>query len=186
MPYTDNYMEEKRLSIRDWAEDDRPREKLLKKGATALSDAELIAILIGSGNKDESAVELCRRILHDSHDNLNEIARLSVSELEKYKGIGEAKAISICAALELGKRRKTSEVVERRKITQSRDLYELFEPILMDLKHEEFWVSLLNGANKVLDVKRLTQGRYPSDGGGCADVAAPGAGKISSGHSGST
>ena len=158
MPYTDNYMEEKRLSIRDWAEDDRPREKLLKKGATALSDAELIAILIGSGNKDESAVELCRRILHDSHDNLNEIARLSVSELEKYKGIGEAKAISICAALELGKRRKTSEVVERRKITQSRDLYELFEPILMDLKHEEFWVSLLNGANKVLEVKRLTQG----------------------------
>ena len=149
---------EKRLTIRDWAEDDRPREKLLNKGAAALSDAELFAILIGSGNKNESAVELCKRILGDNHNNLNELARLSIVDLAKYKGIGEAKAISIVAALEIGKRRKTNEVLERTKITQSSDLFELFEPILLDLNHEEFWVAFLNGANKVLDTKRLTQG----------------------------
>ena len=149
---------EKRLTIRDWAEDDRPREKLLNKGAAALSDAELFAILIGSGNKNESAVELCKRILGDNHNNLNELARLSIVDLAKYKGIGEAKAISIVAALEIGKRRKTNEVLERTKITQSSDLFELFEPILLDLNHEEFWVAFMNGANKVLDTKRLTQG----------------------------
>ena len=151
-------MEENYLSIKNWAEDDRPREKLLNKGVSALSDAELLAILIGSGSRNESAVELCRKILKASHDNLNELARLSIGELCQFKGIGEAKAITICAALELGKRRKTNEVLERKRITQSRDLFELFEPILLDLKHEEFWVALLNGANKVLDVKRLTQG----------------------------
>ena len=149
---------DKRLTIPNWAEDDRPREKLLKKGSTALSDAELMAILIGSGNTEESAVELCKRILGDNHNNLNELARLTVVELEKYKGIGEAKAISIIAALEMGKRRKTSEVLDRKKITQSTDLVELFEPILLDLNHEEFWVAFMNGANKVLDTKRLTQG----------------------------
>ena len=149
---------EKRLTIRDWAEDDRPREKLLNKGAAALSDAELFAILIGSGNKNESAVELCKRILGDNHNNLNELARLSIVDLAKYKGIGEAKAISIVAALEIGKRRKTNEVLERTKITQSSDLFELFEPILLDLNHEEFWVAFMNGANKVLETKRLTQG----------------------------
>lgn len=149
---------EKRLTIRDWAEDDRPREKLLNKGAAALSDAELFAILIGSGNKNESAVELCKRILGDNHNNLNELARLSIADLAKYKGIGEAKAISIVAALEIGKRRKTNEVLERTKITQSSDLFELFEPALLDLNHEEFWVAFMNGANKVLETKRLTQG----------------------------
>ena len=149
---------EKRLTIREWAEDDRPREKLLNKGASALSDAELLAILVSSGNKEESAVELCKRILSDNHNNLNELARLSNSDLEKYKGIGEAKAISIVAALEIGKRRKTSDALDRKKITQSSDLFELFEPILLDLNHEEFWVAFMNGANKVLDTKRLTQG----------------------------
>ena len=149
---------EKRLTIRDWAEDDRPREKLLNKGAATLSDAELFAILIGSGNKNESAVELCKRILGDNHNNLNELARLSIVDLAKYKGIGEAKAISIVAALEIGKRRKTNEVLERTKITQSSDLFELFEPALLDLNHEEFWVAFMNGANKVLETKRLTQG----------------------------
>ena len=151
-------MEENYLSIKNWAEDDRPREKLLNKGASVLSDAELLAIMIGSGSRNESAVQLCRKILKASHDNLNELARLSIGELCKFKGIGEAKAITISAALELGNRRKTNEVRERIRITQSRDLFELFEPILLDLKHEEFWVALLNGANKVLDVKRLTQG----------------------------
>ena len=151
-------MEENYLSIKNWAEDDRPREKLLNKGASVLSDAELLAIMIGSGSRNESAVQLCRKILKASHDNLNELARLSIGELCQFKGIGEAKAITISAALELGNRRKTNEVRERARITQSRDLFELFEPILLDLKHEEFWVALLNGANKVLDVKRHTQG----------------------------
>ncbi len=151
--------DDKRLTIREWAEDDRPREKMLKKGSQSLSDAELLAILIGSGNRDESAVELSRRIMRECGDNLNELARLSVSQLcKRFKGIGEAKAITIMAALELGKRRKTSDVLERKKISSSIDLFELFEPELIDLSHEEFWVTLLDGANKVIDTKRLTQG----------------------------
>lgn len=151
--------DDKRLTIRDWAEDDRPREKMLRKGSVSLSDAELLAILIGSGNRDESAVELSRRIMRESHDNINELAQLTVNDLCKsFKGIGEAKAITIMAALELGKRRKTSEFLERKKITSSIDLFELFEPQLVDLPHEEFWIGLLNGANKVIEIKRLTQG----------------------------
>ncbi|ADQ80342.1 DNA repair protein RadC [Paludibacter propionicigenes WB4] len=151
--------DDKRLTIRDWAEDDRPREKMLCKGCQCLSDAELLAILIGSGNRDESAVELSRRIMHECSDNINELAQLSITDLcKRFKGIGEAKAITIMAALEIGKRRKTSEVVERKKITSSLDLFDLFEPQLVDLPHEEFWVGLLNGANKVIEIKRLTQG----------------------------
>src|ERR1035437_2403506 len=151
--------DDKRLTIRDWAEDDRPREKMLRKGTQSLSDAELLAILIAIGNKNESAVELTRRILHDCKDNLNELAQLSIADLcKRFKGIGEAKAITIMAALELGKRRKTSEMVERKKITSSKDLFELFEPQLIDLPHEEFWLGFLNGANKVIEIKRLTQG----------------------------
>lgn len=152
---TDN----KRLTIRDWAEDDRPREKMLRKGVQSLSDAELLAILIGSGNRDESAVELSRRIMRECGDNINELAQLTVNDLcNRFKGIGEAKAITIMAALEIGKRRKTSEILERKKIVSSKDLFDLFEPQLVDLPHEEFWVGLLNGANKVIDIKRLTQG----------------------------
>ena len=151
--------DEKRLTIRDWAEDDRPREKMLRKGSQSLSDAELLAILIASGNKDESAVELSRRILHECHDNINELAQLTIHDLcKRFKGIGEAKAITIMAALELGKRRKTNEILERKKITSSLDLFELFEPLLVDLAHEEFWIGLLNGANKMIETKRLTQG----------------------------
>jgi DNA repair protein RadC len=151
--------DDKRLTIRDWAEDDRPREKMLRKGTQSLSDAELLAILIGSGNRDESAVELCRRIMHECHDNMNELAQLTISELcKRYKGIGEAKAITIMAALELGKRRKTSDIMERQKIVSSKDLFDLFEPQLVDLPHEEFWLGMLNGANKVIAIKRLTQG----------------------------
>lgn len=151
--------EDKRLTIRDWAEDDRPREKMMRKGTQSLSDAELLAILIAIGNKNETAVELSRRILNDCHDNLNELAQLNVTELcKRFKGIGKAKAITIIAALELGKRRKTSEILERKKITSSKDLFDLFEPQLVDLPHEEFWLGLLNGANKVIEIKRLTQG----------------------------
>lgn len=151
--------DDRRLTIREWAEDDRPREKMLRKGAQNLSDAELLAILIGSGNRDESAVELSRRIMRDCQDNLNELAQLTIADLcKRFKGIGEAKAITIMAALEVGKRRKTSEVLERKKITSSKDLFDLFEPQLVDLPHEEFWIGLLNGANKVIEIKRLTQG----------------------------
>jgi len=152
-------IDDKRLTIREWAEDDRPREKMMKKGSQSLSDAELLAILIGSGNKDESAVELSRRILRECQDNLNELARMSIAQMcKQFKGIGEAKAITIKAALEIGKRRKTSEVLERKSIVSSRDFFDLFEPFLLDLPHEEFWVALLNGANKVIEIKRLTQG----------------------------
>ncbi len=147
-----------KLSIREWAEDDRPREKLLAKGASALSDAELMAILIGSGSREESAVELCRRIISDNHNNLNEVSRLSISELMKYKGIGEAKAITIIAALAFAKRIRKSEVFEKKKIGRSLDLYELFESDLSDLGHEEFWVAFMNTASRVTGIKRLTQG----------------------------
>ena len=151
--------DDKRLTIREWAEDDRPREKMLRKGPQSLSDAELLAILIGSGNRDESAVELSRRIMHECQDNINELAQLSIADLcKRFKGIGEAKAITIKAALEIGKRRKTGEVLERKKITTSADLFDLFESQLVDLPHEEFWIGLLNGANKVIEIKRLTQG----------------------------
>lgn len=151
--------DDKRLTIREWAEDDRPREKMLRKGSQSLSDAELLAILIGSGSRDESAVELSRRIMRECSDNINELAQLTINDLcKRFKGIGEAKAITIMAALELGKRRKTSEILERKKITSSIDLMELFEPQLVDLAHEEFWVGLLNGANKIIEIRRLTQG----------------------------
>jgi DNA repair protein RadC len=151
--------DDKRLTIRDWAEDDRPREKMVRKGSQSLSDAELLAILIAIGNKNETAVELARRILNECQDNLNELAQLSIHDLcKRFKGIGEAKAITIMAALELGKRRKTRDILERKKITSSKDLYDLFEPQLVDLPHEEFWLGLLNGANKVLEIRRLTQG----------------------------
>jgi DNA repair protein RadC len=151
--------DEKRLTIREWSEDDRPREKMLRKGTSSLSDAELLAILIGSGNRDESAVELARRIMRECDDNINELARLTIADLcKKFKGIGEAKAISIMAALELGKRRKTSDVLERKQISSSKDLFELFEPLLIDLVHEEFWIVFMNGANKVLSTHKLTQG----------------------------
>lgn len=150
---------EKRLTIREWAEDDRPREKMLKKGTQSLSDAELLAILIGSGNKDESAVELSRRILRECKDNLNELAQFSIADLcKRFKGIGEAKAITIKSALELGKRRKLQDALERKTVQTSADFFELFEPVLIDLSHEEFWVALLNNAMKVIEIKRLTQG----------------------------
>ncbi len=151
--------EGKHLTIREWSEEDRPREKLLKKGSAVLSDAELLAILIASGNKNESAVELARRIMGTCHNNINELAQLSVSDLcRKFKGIGEAKALTIIAALELGKRRKTTDVIGRKKISSSSELFELFETHLIDLHHEEFWVALLDGGNKVIETKRSTQG----------------------------
>ncbi|HEY4785000.1 MAG TPA: DNA repair protein RadC [Bacteroidales bacterium] len=150
--------EYKSLSIKEWSLEDRPREKLLSKGISSLSDAELIAIIIGSGNRDESAVELSKRILGSVQHNLNELGKLSVDDLQKHKGIGEAKAIGIVAALELGRRRKLSEIVERQKILSSHDVYEIFHPLLADLPHEEFWIILLNRSNKILDRIKISQG----------------------------
>ncbi|MDU1889992.1 MAG: DNA repair protein RadC [Dysgonomonas sp.] len=148
-----------RLNIKDWAEEDRPREKMLLKGVASLSDAELLGILIGSGNKNETAVELAQRILHSASNNLNTLGKLEIKDLIKnFNGIGEAKAITIVAALELGKRRKLSEVVTQPQITCSEDAYNIFHPILADLKHEEVWVLLLNRANKVIKRLQVSKG----------------------------
>lgn len=146
------------VPINRWAMDDRPREKLLKNGLAALSNAELIAILIGSGNRELSAVDLSKKILHDHQNNLNELARLSLKELMYYKGIGEAKAITIVAALEIGRRRGVSKVLEKRKIKRSEDLFQLFYPHINDLPHEEFWVALLDNAHQIIDTSKLFQG----------------------------
>lgn len=146
------------FSIKEWNEDDRPREKLLLKGKTALSDAELIAILIASGSRNESAVALSQRILASVANNLNELAKLSVKELQEFKGIGEAKGIAITAALELGKRQRAQEALVRKKITNSNSVFEVMQPILGDLPHEEFWIVYLNNSNKVLLTKQLSKG----------------------------
>jgi len=146
------------FSIKNWSEDDRPREKLRAKGRSALSDAELIAILIGSGNRNESAVGLSKRILASVENNLSELGKASIQDLMKFKGIGEAKAISIAAALELGRRRSGGEALSRKRITSSKSIYEYMHPIVGDLPHEEFWVIYLNNSNKVLDKLQLSKG----------------------------
>jgi len=144
-----NHYENKR-PINQWAEDDRPREKMLNKGKNSLSDAELIAILIGSGNTTQSAVELSQQILKDVENNLIELSKLSVADLIRYKGIGEAKAISIVAALELGRRRLSSKALMKKKVSSSRDAYDLFIPFLTDRYDEEFRMLLLDRSNKII------------------------------------
>lgn len=146
------------FSIKHWSEDDKPREKLVHKGKSALSDAELVAILIGSGSKEESAVELSKRILASVGNNLNELGKLSILQLTQFKGIGEAKAVAISAALEIGRRRRGEEVLRINKIGSSRDAFELLLPTLGDLAHEEFWILYLNNANKVLLRSQLSKG----------------------------
>jgi len=146
------------FSIKDWSEEDRPREKLNSKGKVSLSDSELLAILIGSGSRNESAVALCKRILASVDNNLNALGRLSVSQLQEFKGIGEAKAISIVAGLELGRRRRAGEQLISDKITSSKSVFEIMQPILGDLGHEEFWVLLLNNSNTVLSKQQLSKG----------------------------
>ncbi len=153
---TDNYTQS--LKILSWAEEDRPREKLLIKGKSALSDAELIGILIGSGTISMSAVDLAKVILNDVNNNLNELAKLSVKDLQKFKGIGEAKAISIMSALELGRRRKESDLPKKLRITSSKDVYDMMAANLLDLPHEEFWVLLLNRANAVIKKVQISTG----------------------------
>jgi len=146
------------LNIKSWSPEDRPREKLVLKGTSALSDAELVAILIGSGTPNLSAVELSKKILLQGNNNLNELARLSVKDLMKIKGIGEAKAITIIAALELGRRRKEQDPEEKPKITSSKDAFDLLKGDMMDLPNEEFWVLLMNRANRVVRKKRVSEG----------------------------
>jgi DNA repair protein RadC len=150
--------ENKVTSIKSWAEDDRPREKMLLKGKIALSDAELIAILIGSGNRDESAVALAKRILASINNNLNTLGKLTVLDLTKFKGIGEAKAISIITALELGRRRRLEEALELPKITSSKAVFNFMQPLIGELQHEEFWVIYLNNSNKILFKEQLSKG----------------------------
>ena len=147
-----------RLTITQWAEEDRPREKMMLHGVSALSNAELLAILIGSGNTEDSAVELMRKVLAEYHNNLAELGKASIDELCRFKGIGPAKAITILAASELGKRRKEEGVGERRSILSSRDVYECLYPLMCDLPTEECWVLLLNQANKVIDKVKISAG----------------------------
>lgn len=146
------------FNIKSWAEEDRPREKFLLKGRAALSDAELIAILIGSGTTSMSAVDLARHILHEAGNDLNRLARLSVKELTRFKGMGEAKAITISAALELGRRRKDSSAEEKERVGSSIDAYNIIKPYLSDLNHEESWVLLLNRAHYVIKKEKLSAG----------------------------
>ena len=159
--------DKRRTTIKDWAVDDRPREKMLLKGASALSNAELIAILIRLGSNTESAVELSRQILQTANNNLIELSKQSVEQLTKIKGIGEAKALSIKAALELGHRRRLSETSVKPTIISSKQSFEIIHPILSDLQYEQFWALLLNNANKFIKTIMI------SDGGTAASVVDP-------------
>ncbi|MBR2360773.1 MAG: DNA repair protein RadC [Bacteroidaceae bacterium] len=151
-------MSTEKLNINQWAEEDRPREKMMAHGASVLTDAELLAILIGSGSSEETAVSLMRRVLAACGNNLNELGKLSLEQLCEFKGIGPAKAVTVMAACELGRRRKLAEVEERRVILTSRDIYDYFHSKLADLPVEEFWVMLLNNACKLMDARRVATG----------------------------
>ncbi|KAA6342087.1 hypothetical protein EZS27_010151 [termite gut metagenome] len=147
-----------KLNINQWAEEDRPREKMMKRGIESLSDAELLAILIGSGNTEESAVELMRRVLASCDNNLNELGKWTLPDYSCFKGLGLAKAATIMSALELGKRRKMQNSKKRDAITCSADIYYLFHPLMCDLSQEEFWIVLLNQANKIITKIRISSG----------------------------
>ena len=148
------------ISIKNWSEGDQPREKLMLKGRSILSDAELIAILIGSGSREESAVALSQRILLKVENNLSELGKLSIKDLMKFKGVGEAKAVTIAAALELGRRRGDGDTLLRKRITSSKDAFLILQPILGDLAHEEFWVLFLTNSNKVLGKEQISKGGF--------------------------
>lgn len=151
-------MKSQKVTIKEWAEDDKPREKLMLKGRLALSDAELLAILIGSGNREETAVTLSQRILKENNNNLAALSRQSLKQLMLFKGIGEAKAIAIVAALELGQRRRSQDALLLPQITSSTKVFELMQPLIGDLNHEEFWVLFLNNSNKVVFKTNLSKG----------------------------
>lgn len=146
------------FSIKNWSQDDQPREKLRDKGKSVLSDSELVAILIGSGNREESAVSLSKRILASVDHNLNALGKMTLKQLMTFKGIGEAKAITIAAALELGRRRRTNGALQNNKISSSVSVFELMQPIIGELPHEEFWILYLNNSNKVIQKNQLSKG----------------------------
>lgn len=146
------------MSIKFLAEDDRPREKFLLKGKNSLSDAELLAIIMGSGNREDSAVELGRKILNSVENNWHNLSLLQISDLMKFKGVGEAKAISIATALEIGRRRAAQEVPEKIQIGESKDIYKVLQPYLSDLRTEEFWAIFLNQNNRILGKSKLSSG----------------------------
>lgn len=146
------------LNIKSWAEEDRPREKLLIKGKAALSDAELLGILIGTGIQKMTAIDIAKIILQSVQNDLNKLAKLTVKDLAKFKGIGEAKAITIVSALELGRRKKDKETIEKPCIRSSMDAYEVLKPYMLDLPHEEFWIILLNRANQVIKCEKISSG----------------------------
>ena len=146
------------IKITEWAVEDRPREKLIIKGAASLSDAELLGILISSGTKEKSAVDLGRELLGSAGNNLNSLGKLSVNDLKKIHGIGVAKAVTVIAALELGRRRKLAEALHSQKINASKDIAEIFQPLLGDLPHEEFWILFLNKSNRIISKMKLSQG----------------------------
>ena len=151
-------MDSKKIAISSWAEEDRPREKLFVKGRAALTNAELLAIIIGSGSRNESAVDLSKRVLASVNNDLFAIGKLSIKDLLKFNGIGEAKAISIIAALELGRRRKDAEKIKSPKITSSKDAFNELQELFYDLDHEQFWILLLSRANKVIVKKQISSG----------------------------
>jgi len=144
--------------IRSWSEDDKPREKLMLKGKSVLSDAELIAIIIGSGSRNETAVDLSKKILSSVNNNLNALGKLSLQQLMAFKGIGEAKAIAIVATMELARRRRSEETVELTKITSSKIVFDIMHPIIGELPHEEFWIIYLNNSNKIISKSQLSKG----------------------------
>lgn len=150
------------MNLKSLAEDDRPREKFLLKGKSAVSDSELLAIIMGSGNREESAVELARRILNSVENNWHRLSQLSIKDLTKFKGVGEAKAISIATALEIGNRKSQQEVLERQQISSSQDAFEILQPHLSDLQTEEFWAIFLNHQNKILYKTCLFRGGIAS------------------------
>lgn len=146
------------FSIKNWSQDDRPREKLRDKGKSVLSDAELLAILIGSGNRRESAVDLSKRIMSSVNNNLSPLGKLSIKQLMEFKGIGEAKAITIVAALELGRRRRMEEALVISKIASSKNVFDYMQPVIGELPHEEFWILYLNNSNHILLKQQLSKG----------------------------
>ena len=146
------------MSIKFLAEDDRPREKFLLKGKNSLSDSDLLAIIMGSGSRDETAVELARKILASVNNNWHQLSLLTIKDLTKFKGVGEVKAISIATALEIGRRRAAQEIPDKPQISSSKDAYQILKIHLSDLRTEEFWAVFLNQSNKVIHIAQLTQG----------------------------
>lgn len=149
-------------SIKNWAEEDRPREKMLEKGCSSLTETELLAILLGSGTRNASAIDLAKQIFARANNNLNELYKCSISDLMQVKGIGKAKAISLSAAFELGRRRNLAESSQKKQITSSSEIYNLMHPKIGDIKYEEFWAILLNNKNAVIGIKRISSGGITS------------------------